>query len=364
MTVEVSLRHDFESFSLDCEFRIARPGITALFGPSGAGKTSIVNAIAGLLKPRQGRVAVDGRVLLDTDKRICVPAPERRIGTVFQDARLFPHMSVEANLRFGWRRADMRAGEDEIAHVIALLGLEHLRARGPSRLSGGEKSRVAFGRALLSSPTLLLLDEPLAALDGARKAEIFPYLERLRDEARVPMLYVSHSLDEVTRLADQMILLNDGRVTAHGSVFDLTAETSFGAVMDAKISPRSAGVGLTVLALDGCELIVPKLNRPVDARVRVRIRAEDVMLALEEPRAISANNVLPARVLAVRAMGDTHADIELRCGGAKLLARITRASTARLGLAPGIHLFAIVKSVTVDPQATARETPTASIARS
>ena len=350
MSVEISIRHAFGDFSLDVAFAIGRPGITALFGPSGAGKTTIINAIAGLLTPQAGRVVLNGRSLLDTGNGVFVPARARHIGYVFQDARLFAHMSVESNLRFGWRRNRARAPESEVSRVVAMLGLEHLLQRGPAKLSGGEKSRVALGRALLSSPQLLLLDEPLAALDSPRKAEIFPYLERLRDEAALPMLYVSHSLEEVTRLADRVILLDKGRVTAQGPVTQLIGETGFGAVLDARVSPRDAGEGLSVLVFGGGELIVPKLMRASGAGVRVRIRAEDVMLALEEPHGISANNVLPATVHGVRFSDAVHADVQLLCGETPLLARITRASASRLGLKPGLAVFAIVKSVTIDPQ--------------
>jgi molybdate transport system ATP-binding protein len=327
-----------------------------LFGPSGAGKTSTINAVAGLFRPDEGRIVIDGRVVLDTRKGICVPAPRRRIGYVFQDARLFPHMSVENNLRFGWRRAQRPASEAEFAHVVELLGLAHLLARRPAKLSGGEKSRVALGRALLSSPGLLLLDEPLAALDAARKAEILPYLERLRDEARVGVLYVSHSLDEVTRLADNVVVLRDGHVAARGPVFDLMSDLefarlsgvdSFGAVLDATVKAHRED-GLSVLAFEGGELIVSRVAKQPGVRLRVRIRAQDIMLALEEPRAISANNVIPAGITAIRESA-AHADVQLKAGAAKLVARITPASLKRLGLAPGARIFAIVKSVTVEP---------------
>ena len=301
MSVTVSMRHAFEGFALEAAFAIPEGGVTALFGPSGAGKTSIANTIAGLLRPDQGRIAIGERCVLDTRAGVFLPPQARRIGYVFQDARLFPHMSVEANLRYGWRRAPARADEARIDHVIALLGLEGLLARKPAKLSGGEKGRVALGRALLASPALLVFDEPLAALDAARKAEILPYLERLRDEARLPMLYVSHSLDEVTRLADTVILLRDGRVIAQGSVFDLLGDLEFaaglgmpayGAAFAATVVRHLEEDGLTVLAFAGGELTVGRLDRPVGSHLRVRMRAEDVMLAREEPRAISANNVL------------------------------------------------------------------------
>ncbi len=360
MSISVQLRHDFGGFTLDVAFEVPRPGITALFGPSGSGKTSIVNAIAGLLRPRQGRIVIGGDTVFDSKTGIFVPPRLRRIGYVFQDSRLFPHMNVERNLRFGWRRSATRADEAEFGRIVSMLGLEPLLARRPLKLSGGEKSRVALGRALLSSPRLLLLDEPLSALDGARKAEIMPYLERLRDEAKLPMLYVSHSLDEVARLADDVIVLQAGRIVAKGAVFDmlaglefseLTGAPSYGAVIDTRVAAHRSEDGLSVLAFDGGELIVPLLQAAIGSRLRVRIRAEDVMLAVEEPRGISANNILRCRVTAIRETGASHADVQLLCGSAHLLARITKASAKRLALTPEMKVFAIAKSVIVDPRA-------------
>ena len=344
MSLQVTLRHRLGAFRLQAKFEVERPGITALFGPSGAGKTTIIDAIAGLLRPDEGRIIIDGETVLDTAARIFVPARLRRTGYVFQDARLFPHLSVEANLRFGWRRADRRATQTEFDEILDLLGLEAMLARKPAKLSGGEKSRVALGRALLAAPRLLLLDEPLAALDEARKAEILPYLERLRDRARLPMIYVTHSVDEVSRLADAIIVLDRGTVAAQGSVFDLLSDPDLGALVPAHGAVFPACVaehrsdGLTALAFDGGTLLVPRVSPPVGAPIRVRLRADDVMLALAAPQAISANNVLPAQVIAIHAAGDANADIRLLCGGVRLVARITRASQTRLGLAPGAHV--------------------------
>lgn len=355
MTLEIAVRHRFAGFELDAAFHVEKPCVTALFGPSGAGKTTIVNAIAGLFRPEGGRIVIDDRVVFDGSAGIDVPPRLRRIGTVFQEARLFPHMNVAGNLRFGWRRANPRAGEDEFARVVDMLGLEHLLSRKPAKLSGGEKSRVALGRALLASPTLLLLDEPLAALDAARKAEIFPYLEKLR--GRVPIIYVTHSLDEVARLADEIVLMKDGRVAAQGSVFDLLPDLEFaalagapcaGAVFETTLAAQRNDDRLTVLSFDGGELIVPRIAQPTGTRLRVRLRAEDVMIARARPEAISANNILDATIVSLNSDEDGHADVQLRCGNAKVVARITRASAARLGLAAGLPVFAIVKSVIVD----------------
>ncbi|HEY1615858.1 MAG TPA: molybdenum ABC transporter ATP-binding protein [Rhizomicrobium sp.] len=354
MTIEVSLTHRFASFVLDAAFRVERRGVTALFGPSGAGKSTIVAAIAGLLHPQRGRIAIDGHVVLDTANHIFTPAPARHMGCVFQDARLFPHMSVETNLRFGLRRSG-RTASSEFAAIVELLGLESLLSRRPARLSGGEKSRVALGRALLASPDLLLLDEPLAALDAARKAEILPYLERLRDSSRLPMIYVTHAVDEMARLADTVILLRDGRVAGQGPVFDVLADIelgpflpAFGAVFPAMVVCHRDD-GLTELGFDGGALLVPRLYRAAGTRLRVRLRAEDVLLAREIPMAISANNILATQVTAVRLSGD-HADVQLRSGGIRLVSRITRASLQRLDIAPFQSIYAVIKSVTVDPQ--------------
>jgi len=343
MSVAVEIRHRFGDFALDVAFKVERGAVTALFGPSGAGKTSVVNAVAGLFKPDAGRIVVEGRTVLDTEAKVFVPARARRMGYVFQDSRLFPHMSVEDNLRFGWRRAAAKADEHEIERVVEMLGLTPLLERRPRALSGGEKSRVALGRALLAAPDILLLDEPLASLDAPRRAEILPYLEKLRDTG-LPMLFVSHTVDEVARLADEIVMLEAGRVTAQGSVFDLLTRldvAAVGAVLETRVEEQRDG--LTVLAFDGGKLVVPRV---AEAR-RVRLRAEDIMLAREEPRAISANNILPATVVAIAAHG-AQADVQLAIGASRLVARITKASAERLVLAPGVPVFAIVKSVIVD----------------
>jgi molybdate transport system ATP-binding protein len=347
MSADVAIHHRQGAFMLDVAFTAER-GVTALFGPSGAGKTSIVHVLAGLTRPGRGRVVLEGHTVLDTEKGIFVPPEKRRIGLVFQDARLFPHMTVETNLLFGWRRMGQRADAAEIAQTVRLLGLEKLLQRSPRHLSGGEKSRVALGRALLATPDILLLDEPLASLDQQRRAEILPWLERLRDIARVPIFYVSHSLDEVARLADQVVLLDKGKVAGSGSVFEVLAgqggEKPLGAVIDATARDREAG--LTALLFDGGRLLVAEENEK-GKKVRIRIGADEILIARQAPLAISANNILPVTVTAVRVEG-ARAVVTMRCGTAKLMARVTAASVQRLDLAPNVAAFAVIKAVTVE----------------
>ena len=345
MSLSVTLRHRQGDFRLAACFD-ASAGVTALFGPSGAGKSSIVAAVAGLLRPDEGRVVLNGRVLTDTAVGIFISPHRRRAGLVFQDGRLFPHMTVQKNLLYGWRRAPVRAAAADIAHVVALLGLDGLLARRPMTLSGGEKARVALGRALLAAPEILLLDEPLASLDDTRRAEILPYLERLRDEVRVPMLYVSHAVDEVARLADQVVLLGQGQVQAQGPVGQvLPGRSGVGAVIDATVGAMRDD-GLAELSFDGGRLAVATKAK-AGTRLRVRLAADDILIALVAPQAISANNVLPVTIHALRIAGD-FADVELQAGAVRLLARITAASAQRLGLAPGRAVFAVIKSVTLD----------------
>ena len=329
MSADIVLHHRLGDFTLDAAFAFGeKPGVTALFGPSGAGKSTIIHAIAGLLRPERGRIALQGETLLDTERGIFMPASVRRVGVVFQDTRLFPHLSVRSNLLYGWRRAAARADVAGIDSIIALLGLESLLARRPGTLSGGERSRVALARALLMGPRTLLLDEPLAALDVARKTEILPYLERL--------------------------VLADGRVAAEGSLFDVTARLDLftgthrlpGAVLEALVARHDESHGLTELAFAGESLVVPAIARELGDKVRIRIDADDVMLALVRPESISANNILTSTIAAIREDGP-NADVQLQLKGARLVARITRRSVKRLGLKPGTEVFALIKSVTV-----------------
>ncbi len=367
MTLEVAVRHRFGTgdsgaggFALDAAFGAGAPGVTALFGPSGCGKSTILAAVAGLLRPREGRVAVDGAVLLDTARGVFVAPERRRCGVVFQDARLFPHLSVESNLRYGMRRAPRGAEGPGFDAVVALLGIGDLLGRRPLALSGGERQRVALGRALLSRPRLLLMDEPLAALDGPRRAEVLPFLARLREASGPPILYVTHALDEVDALADTLVLLDAGRVVASGPVEALAARTDLpalggrrdaGAVLGCAVLAHDPARGLTRLGFAGGELLVPLRGAdPPGARLRLRLRARDVSVATEPPRGLSVHNVLPCVLAAVEdAPGAPHeVFLRLGLGPSVLLARVTRDAVAGLGLAPGMALWALVKSVAFD----------------
>ncbi|NNM71288.1 molybdenum ABC transporter ATP-binding protein [Enterovirga aerilata] len=351
MRLSVEVEHRLGEFALQAAFD-APSGVTALFGRSGSGKTTLVNVIGGLLRPGRGRVVVDGVVLLDTDDGTEIPCHRRRIGYVFQEARLFPHLTVRQNLLFGRFFAPRRERGPDLPGVVDLLGIGHLLARRPAGLSGGERQRVAIGRALLSKPRLLLMDEPLASLDAARKAEILPYLERLRDEAAVPIVYVSHAMAEVARLADTLVLLEAGRVIAAGPASDLVSRLDVAraegdeasAVLEAEVIGHDAELGVTVLSSRAGELRIPSLNLPAGARSRVRIYARDVLLAVDPPGRISAMNVLPGTVSTIEELPDGSMMLQLDCGDARLLSRITRGSLRALGLRPGSPAYAVVKA--------------------
>jgi len=354
--LEVDIEHRLGAFELDIHFRSGR-GLTALLGRSGAGKTSVVNVIAGLVRPERGRIVVDGSVLIDTARGIRTPAHRRRVGYVFQEDRLFPHLTVRQNLLFGRWFAPGPAPAARLDDVADLLGIGTLLDRRPGRLSGGEKQRVAIGRALLASPRLLLMDEPLASLDARRKDEIFPYIERLRDQAGVPIVYVSHAVGEVTRLANTIVLITDGRVRAVGplqevmgraELYPMAGRFEAGAVLAARVAAHDARWGLTELAGAFGKLTVPRLPAPVGAALRVRIRARDVILAATPPTGISALNVLAGRVEAVVPIEEAALEVQLRLGNERLLARVTRRSGATLGLVPGREIFAVIKTVAID----------------
>ncbi|WP_222183429.1 molybdenum ABC transporter ATP-binding protein [Geminicoccus harenae] len=353
MSLEVRVRHRQGGFLLDAGFASAG-GLTVLFGRSGSGKTTLANAIAGLNRPGEGVIRLGDTVLLDSVRNIFLPAHRRRIGYVFQDARLFPHLSVRHNLAYGTWFTRHREAVAELDQVIDLLGIGHLLDRRPSGLSGGERQRVAIGRALMASPRLLLMDEPLASLDEARKTEILPFIERLRDEAGIPIVYVSHAVAEVARLATTVVVLADGQVVRSGparqvmaslDIFQGQERAEAGALLDTELAGHEPAYALSVLQAPAGRLLVPLLDRPVGAPVRLRIRARDVTLAVRPPDGLSAQNILPGRITAIGRTDGPVVDVQLDCAGDLLIAQVTRRAIATLPLEVGRPVFAIVKSI-------------------
>ena len=354
--LSVDLKHPLEGFDLDVTFD-APPGLTVLFGRSGSGKTTVINAVAGLLQADQARVEVNGQTLCDTAQGHWLPPHKRRLGYVFQEGRLFPHLTVSQNLRFGRWFAPKDAPREDMGGVIEMLGIGPLLHRRPASLSGGEKQRVAIGRALLASPRLILADEPLAALDEARKAEILPYFERLRDESDIPILYVSHSPAEVARLATTLVALDAGRVVRQGPAVEVLGDPMFtpggvrsvGAVIEAQVA-RHHDDGLSELRAGDGALFLPHVDQDVGASLRVRIAAQDVMLSLEEPKGISALNILEGRIDQVRSGEGPGAIVSLDTSAGRVLARVTRRSVSAMKLQAGLRVYAVVKTVSIAPQ--------------
>jgi molybdate transport system ATP-binding protein len=354
--LEVDVAGRVGSFAVEVQFASAA-GVTALFGHSGAGKTTVVNMVGGLVRPSRGRIVVDGRVLFDAARGIDLPPHRRRLGHVFQEGRLLPHLSVRQNLLYGRWFSSVRAEPKRFDEVVELLGIESLLGRRPRSLSGGERQRVAVGRALLSAPAALLMDEPLASLDAPRKAEILPYLARLRDEARLPIVYVSHAIDEVAQLARTMVLMSAGRVVAAGPVAEImnrldlrpmTGRFEAGVVVEGSVRGHDQTFQLSTVAIGAQDLVVPRLAERLGARVRLRIRARDVALATVRPEAISIQNILAGRVVELSREEGAFVEVNVDVGGAVLCARLTRRAAAVLRLAPGQPVFALIKTIALD----------------
>jgi molybdate transport system ATP-binding protein len=341
------------AFRLDARFELPAGRVSALWGPSGSGKSTCLRLLAGLERGA-GEVHVLGECWQDDSRGVFVPVHRRSVGCVFQEHALFAHLTVGGNLHYGRARSRGPARIDR-DHVVRVLGLAPLLGRSPRGLSGGERQRVAIAQALLAQPKLLLLDEPLAALDGARKAELIEYLERLRAELSIPMVFVSHAIDEVARLADHVVVLDAGQVVGSGPIGETLARLDLptarlddaGAIIDAKVVSHDARHGLTQIAFDGGTLWVGGVDRPIGAPVRARALARDVSLALEAPGPSSILNVLPARVVEVRESGPHVVTVRLAVGegGVALLARITRRSQDALGIRAGLDVHAQIKSV-------------------
>jgi molybdate transport system ATP-binding protein len=356
MTLSVGISHEQGRFSLDVAFECGA-GVTAIFGRSGAGKSSVVNVIAGLIRPRKGRIVFGNETLFDSERGIHVRAGRRHFGYVFQEGRLFPHLTVRQNLVYAHWFDHALYSADDFAHVVELLGIGDLLQRRPAQLSGGEKQRVAIGRALLAKPRLLLLDEPLASLDAERKREILRYLRLLRDEMRIPMIYVSHAVEEVLELADQVVLLASGRVVASGSVAEVMGRPDLhpsagvfegGAVIETHVIGVDIEDGLATLGFDGGTLTVSNFDAQAGEMVRVRIRAREVSIALELPQFISIQNILRGRIATIDASHGSSANVTITVGAATLRSRVTKRAVRQLALARGMEVYALIKAVSLD----------------
>jgi len=352
--LEISVLKQLPGFRLDATLTAPTPGVIALFGRSGSGKSTLTNIISGLVSPDVGTVSLDGEALTDIRRGISVPAERRQIGYVFQDARLFPHLSVISNLHYGERRNRRAAAIVGFDEVVALLGLAPLLQRKPRQLSGGERQRVSLGRALLSRPRLLLLDEPLASLDVSRREEVLPYLVALRDRLSIPMVYVSHQFEEVLRLATHLVLLEAGQVLAEGPVDEMSLYPELqsiigpdlvGAVVEGQVTRVSAETGIADLAVGSGVLQVSLRDAPVGARVRLQLLARDVILATQPVQGLSVRNALPSTVIAISDDEFGAALVRVDVGGPIVLARITQNARRALNLRPGDAVWTLVKAV-------------------
>jgi len=353
--IDIQVARQQGSFRVDAGFRTPNAGITALFGLSGAGKTSVINMIAGLSRPDKGRIVVQERVLFDSDRGIDLPPEERSVGYIFQDGRLFPHLTVRSNLTYGMKltpRSRRYIGFDQ---VVDLLGIEHLLDRRPGRLSGGEKQRVAIGRALLTSPRLLLMDEPLASLDQARKSEVIPFIGKLPAALSIPIIYVTHSTDEVLHLADDIVLMHCGKSVVAGKMPEVIHRPEFQEVIGRQeafsvasmaVKNHDQSVGLTLLQGPAACLQVPLMKCAVGKPIRVRIRARDVAIALEPPSNTSVQNILEATIERVDMLASSLVDVRLNAGF-PLLARVTIKAKNDLKLTVGQKVFALIKSMSI-----------------
>ena len=343
-------------FTLKVEIEIPVHGFTVLFGPSGSGKTSFLRCISGLERAPEGFLQIGDETWQDERKGIFIPANERKIGYVFQEMRLFPHLNVEGNLRYGLKRHTPQNGNVLFSQIVEIMGLETFLSRYPRNLSGGEKQRVALARALLTRPRLLLMDEPLAALDTKRKQEILPYFKRMQSELNIPIFYVTHSLNEVLQLVDTMLLMDQGKIVAAGAVEDVLSHpdlgrhlghTLVGTVLDTTVVRQDKEFQLTVLKFNAHTLYVPRRDVSPGDRLRIHIRAEDVTLAVAPiENQTSVLNVLPAQVIETRPSVEDECKVDVKLDiGCPLLASITRKSLSHLNLKSGQNIYAHIKAI-------------------
>jgi molybdate transport system ATP-binding protein len=354
--LEVELKKRRGDFALEVRFAMDGPGLIALYGPSGCGKSTIIDLIAGLLRPDAGLVRLSGGTLFDSAHGIDVPAERRRIGYVFQDSRLFPHLDVRANLRYGEKRSPAAEPQIPFEEAVELLGLRPFLGRRPRQLSGGERQRVAIGRALLCRPRLLLLDEPLASLDAARREELLPYLERLRDRLSIPMIYVSHQFEEVLRLASHVVLMRAGSVVAQGDLVAvsrnpqlraLIGAEALGAVVEGEIDSVESATGLAGVKVGSGRLNIQGEGLSSGERVRVQLLARDLILAVEPPHGLSVRNCLEGTLATLTPDAGQTFLAEIDVGGPRLIAQVTSSAAAELALSAGRRVWVLVKTVSL-----------------
>jgi molybdate transport system ATP-binding protein len=355
VSIQARLQHSYPGFALGVDLELPGRGVTAIFGPSGCGKTTLLRCIAGLERSARGHLSIDDEIWQDDAMRRFVPVHQRSLGYVFQDASLFAHLSVSQNLNYGMQRVPAAQRRVSLEQSIDLLGIAHLLQRRPDALSGGERQRVAIARALASSPRILLLDEPLAALDAARKAEVLPYLEKLHNELDIPVLYVSHAIDEVARLADHLVLMEAGKVAASGRAEELLTRLDLslahgdtaGAVLTLTVSGHDEQDHLSTAIFSGGLFSLPIQNKNIRQRLRIRVQARDVSLTLQKQSGTSILNILNATVSDIAPDSPGQVMVSLDVGGCTLLARITERSARTLALAPGLSLYAQIKGVAI-----------------
>ncbi|MDP3332677.1 MAG: molybdenum ABC transporter ATP-binding protein [Methylococcaceae bacterium] len=357
MTQPITARFqlDYGSFQLDVDLNLPGAGVTVLFGHSGSGKTTLLRCIAGLQQAQQGFLKINGNVWQDTEHQVFLPTHKRSLGYVFQEANLFPHLTVAGNLQFGLKRIAKSSDAADLRHIVELLGIDHLLERMPDRLSGGERQRVAIARAVALNPEVLLMDEPLASLDFKRKQEILPFLSRLHQQLNIPVLYVTHSQQEVAQLADHLVILAEGRAQASGSLVEtlsrldvpLAQDREAATVWQVTIVEHEADYHLTRVEFDGGSLSLTAIDAPIGTPLRVQIYARDVSIALEAPAATSILNVLPATITGIADDHGGQTVVRLQVGNQPLLAHITRKSAMLLGLQLDMPVYVQIKGTSI-----------------
>ena len=346
---------DYGSFQLAVDLRLPGSGVSVLFGHSGSGKTTLLRCISGLQKADHGFLEINGKVWQDSERGFFIPTHRRPLGYVFQEANLFPHLNVAQNIQFGLKRIDKAATSQQHQFILALLGIEHLLQRMPDQLSGGERQRVAIARALVLNPEVLLMDEPMAALDFKRKQEILPFLDRLHRELRIPILYVTHSQQEVAQLADHLVILSDGRAMASGPLSEtqtridmpLAQERDASSVWPVIVSKQEADYHLTHVSFGDGELSLPSIDAAIGTALRLQIYARDVSIALQEPKETSILNVLPATITELVEANEGVFVVRLLVYQQPLLAHITCKSALVLGLQPGMKVYVQIKGTSI-----------------